>query len=196
MRSRGRGPPDGLTLDEAIERLVHENLGLRARSFELPQAEADILTASLRANPLLYADSQLIPYGSYSPQRPGGPVQYDINITYPLDVTHKRKARTRRRASGEAGARGPVPGRRPAPDRQPLHRLHRRARGPRDDPVRRGRPRGAGHPARPNATDVRERDADDRRCQPHRSALRGRRGGGDGRPRSRSRPRSGTWGSS
>src|SRR5438874_172455 len=57
-------------------------------------AEADILTASLRANPLFYADSQLIPYGSYSTQRTGGPLQSDINITYPLDVIHKRQART------------------------------------------------------------------------------------------------------
>lgn len=88
------GPPDGMTLDMAIERLVRENLALRARSFEIPQADADILTASLRANPLFYFDSQLVPYGGYSPQRPGGPVQYDINITYPLDVTHKRAART------------------------------------------------------------------------------------------------------
>ena len=85
------GPPGGLALDQAIERLVHENLALRARSLELPQAEADILTASLRANPLLYADSQLIPYGSYSRERPGGPIQYDVNITYPIDVTHKRR---------------------------------------------------------------------------------------------------------
>jgi cobalt-zinc-cadmium efflux system outer membrane protein len=88
------GPPDGLTLDQAIERLVRENLGLRARAFELPQADADVLTAGLRANPLLYFDSQLIPYGTYSAQRPGGPLQYDLNVTYPLDVTHKRKART------------------------------------------------------------------------------------------------------
>src|SRR3954453_20720953 len=61
---------------------------------EIPQARADILTASLRANPILYADSQLIPYGSFSRNRPGGPTQYDINITYPLDVTHKRRTRT------------------------------------------------------------------------------------------------------
>jgi cobalt-zinc-cadmium efflux system outer membrane protein len=88
------GPADGMTLDMAIERLVRENLALRARSFEIPQADADILTAGLRANPLFYADSQLIPYGNYSNQRPGGPLQYDINITYPLDVTHKRAART------------------------------------------------------------------------------------------------------
>ncbi|WP_165227260.1 TolC family protein [Aquisphaera insulae] len=88
------GPEDGLTLDQAIERLVHENLALKARGLELPQADADILTASLRANPVLFADSQLIPYGAYTEARPGGQTQYDLNITYPLDVTHKRKART------------------------------------------------------------------------------------------------------
>jgi outer membrane protein, heavy metal efflux system len=87
------GPADGLTLDLAIDRLIQENLALRARAFEIPQAEADILTASLRANPLLYADGQLVPYGSYTADRPGGQVQYDINITYPLDITRKRKAR-------------------------------------------------------------------------------------------------------
>ena len=89
------GPPDGLTLDAAIDRLVVANPTLRAQRFELPQARADVLTAGLRANPILYADSQLIPYGSYSNQRPGGPVQYDLNITYPLDVTGKRRARVR-----------------------------------------------------------------------------------------------------
>ena len=88
------GPRDGLTLDAAIEWLLRENLALRSRSFEIPQADADILTASLRANPLLYTDSQLVPYGSYSINRPGGQTQYDVNITYPLDLTHKRQART------------------------------------------------------------------------------------------------------
>jgi cobalt-zinc-cadmium efflux system outer membrane protein len=89
------GPPGGLTLDTAIERLVAENLDLRAQFHEIPKATADILTASLRANPIFYADSQLIPYGNYSEARPGGPVQYDINVSYPLDVSHKRRARTR-----------------------------------------------------------------------------------------------------
>lgn len=92
--SAEEGPAGGLTLTEAIERLVHENLDLRARSIEIPQARADVLTASLRANPVLYADGQLIPYGQYSRERPGGPVQYDLNITLPLDVTRKRVART------------------------------------------------------------------------------------------------------
>src|SRR5262245_8366683 len=49
------GPPDGLTLDMAIERLVRENLDLRAQFHEIPKARGDILTASLRANPIFYA---------------------------------------------------------------------------------------------------------------------------------------------
>jgi cobalt-zinc-cadmium efflux system outer membrane protein len=89
------GPPDGLTLDQAIDLYVHQNLTLRALALELPQANADILTASLRANPILYADSQLVPYGSFSKERPGGPTQYDLNISHPIDYSHKRIARTK-----------------------------------------------------------------------------------------------------
>lgn len=88
------GPPGGLTLDAAIERLIRENLTLRSQFLEIPQAQADVLTASLRANPILYADAQLIPYGGYSQKRSGGPTQYDINISHPLDLSGKRRART------------------------------------------------------------------------------------------------------
>jgi cobalt-zinc-cadmium efflux system outer membrane protein len=89
------GPRDGLTLDVAIERLLRENLELRSKAIEIPEADADILTAGLRANPILYTDSQLVPYGEYSRARPGGQTQYDINLTYPLDLSRKRQARTR-----------------------------------------------------------------------------------------------------
>ena len=88
-----QGPPDGLTLDAAIDRLIGENLDLRARRLEIPQAEADVLTAGLRANPILYTDTQLVPYGSFSRRRPGGPTQYDLNISYPFDLSGKRRAR-------------------------------------------------------------------------------------------------------
>jgi cobalt-zinc-cadmium efflux system outer membrane protein len=88
------GPAEGMTIDQAIELLMRQNLDLIAFRMEVPMADADILTASLRANPIFYADTQLIPYGHYSFLRPGGPVQSDINITYPLDLTFKRRART------------------------------------------------------------------------------------------------------
>ena len=88
------GPADGMTLGQAIERLIRDNLDLKAKAVEIPQARADILTASLRANPILYADAQLVPYGQYTRNRPGGQTQYDVNISYPLDLSRKRQART------------------------------------------------------------------------------------------------------
>jgi cobalt-zinc-cadmium efflux system outer membrane protein len=88
------GPANGLTLDQAIERLIARNLDLRSKAFEIPQADADILTAGLRANPVLYTDVQCYPYGAFTKARPGGQTQYDINVSYPLDITRKRQART------------------------------------------------------------------------------------------------------
>lgn len=87
------GPPNGLTLDQAIDFLIRNNLDLKALSMEIPQARADILTASLRANPIVYADTQYIPYERFSTRRPGGPTQYDLNISHPIDYSHKRRAR-------------------------------------------------------------------------------------------------------
>ena len=88
------GSADGLTLDAAIERTMAANLDIRALRHELTQADADILTAGLRTNPLVYMDTQFIPYGRFNDARPGGPTQYDLNITYPLDLSGKRQART------------------------------------------------------------------------------------------------------
>jgi cobalt-zinc-cadmium efflux system outer membrane protein len=87
------GPPNGLTLEQAIDRLLCANLDLMAKQFEIPQARADVLTASLRGNPIFFADSQLVPYGSDSVRRPDGPTQYDVNVSQPIDYAHKRRAR-------------------------------------------------------------------------------------------------------
>jgi outer membrane protein, heavy metal efflux system len=92
------GPPDGLTLDQAIEVTLKRSLDLRAKFYEIPMARADILQANLRSNPVFYQDGQLLQYKGGSTQfsraAPGGPSQFDTNITYPLDVSHKRQART------------------------------------------------------------------------------------------------------
>jgi cobalt-zinc-cadmium efflux system outer membrane protein len=87
------GPPYGLTLDAAIERLVRDNLDLRAKAHEIPKAQADILTAGLRANPLLFFDAQRVPYGSGSNRSQPVGTEYDLNINHPLDMNHKRTAR-------------------------------------------------------------------------------------------------------
>ena len=87
------GPANGLTLDMAIDAAIRDNLDLRSKYYEIPQARADILQAGLRANPIFYADSQLIPYGSYNKAKPGGPTQYDVNVSHPFDLSRKRQAR-------------------------------------------------------------------------------------------------------
>jgi cobalt-zinc-cadmium efflux system outer membrane protein len=87
------GPSDGLTLEQAIDMFVHRNLDLQAKAFEIPQARADVITAGLRANPIFYADSQLVPYGAFSNARPGGPTQYDVNFSQPIDYSRKWRAR-------------------------------------------------------------------------------------------------------
>lgn len=89
------GTAGAMNLDAAIDQLMQQNLDLQAARMEVPMADADVLTANLRANPIFYADSELIPYGHFSFLRPGGPTQYDVNISYPLDLTFKRQARTR-----------------------------------------------------------------------------------------------------
>ena len=61
-------------------------------------ARADTLQASLRSNPVFYQDGQLLQYGGtstkFSRMAPGGPSQFDTNVSYPLDISHKRQART------------------------------------------------------------------------------------------------------
>ena len=90
------GPPDGLTLERAIDITLERSLDLRQKFFEIPMARADILQANLRSNPIFYQDGQLLQYKGepFSRARPGGPQQFDTNLTYPLDISRKRQART------------------------------------------------------------------------------------------------------
>jgi cobalt-zinc-cadmium efflux system outer membrane protein len=87
------GPPDGLTLEQAIDRLVRYNPDLRAKAYEIPQARADEITANLRGNPFYFLSASSIPYAPYSPARPGGN-GYSATLVQPVDVNHKRAART------------------------------------------------------------------------------------------------------
>ena len=86
------GPSDGLTLDAAISRLSQVNYGLRTKFQEIPKAQADILSAGLRANPLVFASADGVPYGNYSQQRPGDN-SYSVVLIQPIDVNQKRKVR-------------------------------------------------------------------------------------------------------
>ena len=68
------------------------NYGLRTKFQEIPKAQADILSAGLRANPLVFASADGVPYGSYSPRRPGEN-GYSVVLIQPIDVNRKRLVR-------------------------------------------------------------------------------------------------------
>ncbi len=87
------GKPEGITLDLAIDILLHNSLELAQSRCDISQAEADLITAGLRTNPIAYVDTQGVPYGKYTSQTSGGPNQYDFNLVHPLDLSHKRQAR-------------------------------------------------------------------------------------------------------
>ena len=86
------GPPDGLTLDAAIDRLLQASSSLGTKFQEIPKAQADLLTAGLRNNPLVFGSAADVPYGSYSPQRPGTN-GYSFTLIQPIDANRKRQAR-------------------------------------------------------------------------------------------------------
>ena len=104
------GPSTGIDLDQARDLLVSRNLDLNARYSDISQADADVLTASLRSNPIAYSDANGVPYGNF--RRAAGPLQYDVNFVYPIDVSHKRQTRTRSAVAArmvvEAGYRDAV----------------------------------------------------------------------------------------
>lgn len=86
------GPANGLTFDTAVNLLVQRNTDLRTKFQEIPKAEADVLSAGLLANPLIFATSDANPYGSYSRQRPGQN-GYQIVLVQTFDINGKRANR-------------------------------------------------------------------------------------------------------
>ena len=98
-----------LTLPEAIEEALTRGPALRAAAEVVAQARADLTTASLFPNPQLTGGTTLQKLrGHFTPENPGGPPQYSIDLAQPLDAIlfGKRTAaiESARRALDVAGA--------------------------------------------------------------------------------------------
>ncbi len=88
--------PTRLTLDQVINAVLVSDPQLRAGFEAINQANAEALTASLRPNPSLFTDIQLLPLTRpFTPFKQGGPPQFDTQVTYPIDwyLFGKRAAR-------------------------------------------------------------------------------------------------------
>jgi len=88
--------PTPITLDEAIDLALAHNHAIKATRTLILQNQAQEITANLRPNPTLGADSQFIPV--FSPQFFSGDnldqvQQFDLGIGYLFERGHKRQRR-------------------------------------------------------------------------------------------------------
>src|ERR1700720_3943999 len=85
-----------VSLDQAIDLALAHNHSIKATRTLILQNQAQEITANLRPNPTLGADSQFIPF--FSPQDFSGDnlsetQQFDIGIGYLFERGHKRQRR-------------------------------------------------------------------------------------------------------
>ena len=85
-----------ISLDQAIDLALAHNHSIRATRTQILQNQAQEITANLRPNPSLGADTQFVPF--FSPQDFSGDnlnntQQFDIGISYLFERGHKRQHR-------------------------------------------------------------------------------------------------------
>jgi cobalt-zinc-cadmium efflux system outer membrane protein len=85
----GRGSPVKLTIEQAIDEAVQNNLGLLAERMNLTIAEASLITARLRPNPLLSLGGDHINPSNIS----NPPTELSFRIDVPIETADKRERR-------------------------------------------------------------------------------------------------------
>lgn len=92
-----------LTVDQAVDEAIAHNLDYLAQKFDLSIAEAQIVTAKLRPNPLLTLDADHLDFlgTGFSTTAPpgkmpnnGGPTEYSVRMDFLYERGGKRQART------------------------------------------------------------------------------------------------------
>jgi cobalt-zinc-cadmium efflux system outer membrane protein len=84
-----------ITLDQAIDLALAHNHALKATRTLIPQNQAQEVTANLRPNPILGADTQYLPLEpqDFSLQNLDQNQEFDVGISYLFERGHKRQRR-------------------------------------------------------------------------------------------------------
>ena len=84
-----------ITLDQAVRQAVANNLDLIAERFNVPLAQAQVITANLRPNPILsvYGDLLNLLPPKYSEENGAGPPEYGVRADYIFERGGKRERR-------------------------------------------------------------------------------------------------------
>ena len=87
---------ENLTLDQAVAEAVQKNLGLMAERANLALADARIITARLRPNPVLSVSGDHLDIlgTGYNEINGAGPPEYSVRMDYLLERGGKRRLRT------------------------------------------------------------------------------------------------------
>ncbi len=91
----GPASPLVLTMEQAVDEAVQNNLGLLAERMNLTMAEAGLITARLRPNPVFSFSSDhldLLATG-FTKENSGGPPEISWRIDVPFERGHKRQLR-------------------------------------------------------------------------------------------------------
>jgi cobalt-zinc-cadmium efflux system outer membrane protein len=88
-------PPDQVTIGQAVQEALDRNLGLLAERYNLNIAEARIITARLRPNPVLSVgwDYQDLLGTGFSPTNQAGPGEANSRVDFVLERGGKRRRR-------------------------------------------------------------------------------------------------------
>jgi len=87
--------PETVTVRQAVQEAVEKNLNLLAERYNLSVADAHIVTARLRPNPVLslYSDLQDLAGTGFNAQNTAGPPEYGIHTDFILERGQKRRYR-------------------------------------------------------------------------------------------------------
>ncbi|MCS7079285.1 MAG: TolC family protein [Chloracidobacterium sp.] len=87
--------PMAVTVEQAVAETLQRNLNLLAERYEIPRAEAEVIAARLRPNPVLSLGGDhldLLGTG-YNAINNAGPAEYSARVDWPLERPSKRRAR-------------------------------------------------------------------------------------------------------
>ncbi len=87
--------PAPITIDQAIREAINNNLGLVAEKLNIPLAEARLITARLRPNPVLTVDGDYLDIlgHRFLPETNGGPNEVAVRADFVLERGKKRESR-------------------------------------------------------------------------------------------------------
>ena len=87
-------PPDRVTIEQAVQEAVEHNLNLLAERYNLSIADARIITAKLRPNPVVSLGLDYVDFQHhFNNDNQGGPTEYNLRTDLVLERGGKRERR-------------------------------------------------------------------------------------------------------